>query len=250
MTVIDTQTRQVIGRFSVGKSPHMTAVGPDGRWVYTTGQDDDSLTVTRILGLETVSTLRLGKSPEHLDVSPDGRFIYVGNFEGGTLSIVDARQRREVARLSGFANPHNITFAKDGARAFVANLGSDRVSVVNVRTRTLAASLTATSPIRLASLGKNRKVNGIINVTLTPDGRFGYAAHADSGGPQPFTGSVEASGKDTMLSRKVGGGSVKASGPLRKVLASSSSETTTLSTREPSLVVSTMGPVGLADDPR
>ena len=65
--------------------------------------------------------------------------------------------------------------------AFVANLGSDRVSVVNVRTRTLAASLIAASPIRLASLGENRKVNGIINVTLTPDGRFGYAAHADSG---------------------------------------------------------------------
>ena len=53
-----------------------------------------------------------------------------------------------------------------------------------------------------------------------------------------------------MLSRKAGGGSVKANEPLRKGLASSSSETTTLSTLEPSSVVSTMDAVGLADDPR
>ena len=181
VTVIDVQTRKVIGRFAVGTSPHMATVSPDGRWVYTTGQADHTLTVTRVPDFKTAATLRLGKSPEHLDVSPDGRFVYVGNFEGGTVSVVDAGSLREVARLAGFVNPHNITFSQDGRQAFVANLGSDRVSIVDVKSRKITASLEAANPVKLASLGRNRKVNGIINVTLTTDGRYGYAAHSDGG---------------------------------------------------------------------
>ncbi|MFQ5914384.1 MAG: cytochrome D1 domain-containing protein [Nitrospinota bacterium] len=181
VAVIDIAARKVVGRFPVGRSPHMVAISPDGRWVYTTGQSDDTLTVTRVSDFRTVATLHLGKSPEHLAVSPDGRLVLVGNFEDGTVSVVDARARREVARLAGFARPHNITFSRDGRRAFVANLGSDRVSVVDIEAQKIVASLEAANPVKLAKLQQGRKINGIINVTLTPDGRFGYAAHADGG---------------------------------------------------------------------
>lgn len=181
VAVIDGRTRKVVARFPVGSAPHMASVSPDGRVVYTTGQNDDSLTVTRVSDFKTLATLRLGRGPEHLEVSPDGRSVYVGNFEDGTLSVVDAGTFREVKRLAGFAGPHNITFSKDGRRVYVANLGSDRVSVLDGRGHSVVARLEAAHPVKLASLGPGRKVNGIVNVTLTPDGRFGYAAHSDGG---------------------------------------------------------------------
>jgi YVTN family beta-propeller protein len=181
VAVIDTRTRQIVGRFPVGESPHMAAVSPDGQFVYTTGQEDDTLTVTRLPDFHTVTKVRVGRGPEHLDVAPDGQRVYVANFEGGTLSVVDARELRETRRLAGFRHPHNITISKTGHRAYVANLGSDQVHVVDMLEQTVAHSFNAASPIRLAGLENNAARRGIVNVTLTPDGRFGYAAHGDGG---------------------------------------------------------------------
>ena len=76
------------------------------------------------------------------------------------------------------------------------------------------------------------------------------ASHPDNGGSQPLVGSVVESGKDTTLSRNTGGSSSRTNDPLRKGLASSASETTTRSTREPSRVVVITGAVGMVDDPR
>ena len=76
------------------------------------------------------------------------------------------------------------------------------------------------------------------------------ASHSESGGPQPFVGSVTASGKDTTLTRDERGASVSATEPVRKGPASSRSETTIRSTREPSCVVVIVGAVGSSDEPR
>ncbi len=181
VAVINTRTQKIVGRFPVGKSPHMAVIPPDGDFIYTTGQEDDTLTVTRLTDFRTVASLPVGKGPEHLDVTPDGEFVYVANFDGGTVSVVSTKNLRETKRLSGFRHPHNITFSKMGDKAYVANLSLNRVHVVDTLEQTVTHSFNAASPIRLASLGGEVIGRGIVNVTITPNGQFGYAAHGDAG---------------------------------------------------------------------
>lgn len=181
VAVINTRTHRIVGRFPVGKSPHMAVIPPDGDFIYTTGQEDNTLTVTRLTDFHTVASLPVGEGPEHLDVTPDGQFVYVANFEEGTVSVVSTKNLRETRRLFGFRHPHNITLSKKGYKAYVANLSSNRVHVVDTLKKMVTHSFDAASPIRLASLGGKLVSRGIVNVTLTSNGQFGYAAHGDAG---------------------------------------------------------------------
>jgi YVTN family beta-propeller protein len=129
-----------------------------------------------------MNTLRLGHEPEHMELSPDGVLLAVGNIGAGTVSLVSLREEREVARVDGLFEPHNLTFSPDGSLLYVANLGASHVSVIDVAKAAIIDEIKISEPPALAGKeGPGAEFQGIINVTATPDGRLGFAAHGEAG---------------------------------------------------------------------
>jgi YVTN family beta-propeller protein len=115
-----------------------------------------------------------------MGLSPSGELVAVGNIAGGTVSLVSLVEDREVARVDGLFEPHNLTFGPDGKMLYVANLGADHVSVIDVAAARIVDEIPMSDPTAIASTAApGDEYQGIINVTRTPDGRLGFAAHGE-----------------------------------------------------------------------
>jgi len=180
VAVIDTRTDSVLTRIAVGKVPHQVAVSDVAGKLVASNTADDSISIIDLATLEA-STLQLGEEPEHMELDPSGRLLAVGNIAAGTVSLVSLDELREIARVDGLFSPHNLTFSPDGARLYVANLGADHVSVVDVAGARVIDEIKVAEGTLLASAEEaaDGEFQGIINVTRTPDGRLGFAAHGE-----------------------------------------------------------------------
>jgi YVTN family beta-propeller protein len=181
VAVIDTRTDQVVARLPVGNVPHQVAVSDVTGKMVASNTADGTISIIDLTTLAT-RTLQLDHEPEHMALAPDGVLLAVGNIAAGTVSLVSLATEREVARVDGLFDPHNLTFSPDGALLYVANLGASHVSVIDVATAALMDEIEIAAPPPLAateSLGG--EFQGIINVTATPDGRLGFAAHGEAG---------------------------------------------------------------------
>ncbi len=180
VAVIDTARDEVVGRIAVGQVPHQVVVADSLGKLVASNTADDSITIVDLESFKAETTLKLGHEPEHMELAPDGVTLAVGNIGAGTLSLVSLRENRELARVEGLNQPHNLTFSPDGSQVFVANLGADHVSVVSVAEGKVVKEIPVAEPTPLATAeGSAEEYQGIINVTRTPDGRLGFAAHGE-----------------------------------------------------------------------
>lgn len=181
---MDMKSRKIIGNVFLGPwvNPHMAMMTHDGRKVIVSGTRANKGYIIDVSGQKIEATIELGIAPEHLDISHDSRYAYMGNFDDGSVSVLDLVTNTEIKRLTGFAEPHNITFLPDGSKAYVANFGAHWVGVIDGRRHELLKKILITKPTAPTKLQPSRylsEINGIVNVTLTVDGRYAYAADGD-----------------------------------------------------------------------
>lgn len=183
VAVIDSRRDEVIARIQVGKVPHQVVVSRELNLMVASNTADDTISIVDLETFETAATLRLGVEPEHMELSPAGALLAVGNIGGGTVSLVSLGERRETARIDGLYEPHNLTFSPDGALLYVANLGAAHVSVIDVAKARVIDEIPVADRTRVAAVegAQSEHYQGVINVTATPDGRLGFAAHGESG---------------------------------------------------------------------
>jgi len=181
VTVIDTNKDAVIAQIPVGKVPHQVSVSvPLGKLV-ASNTADDTISIVDLESFEIRATLRLGSAPEHMELSPGGDLLAVGNIDGGTVSLVSLAEERELARIPGLNQPHNLTFSRDGSLLYVANLGAGHVSVIDVAEARIVDEIPVAEPRLIVAKATDAEYQGIINVTASADGRYGFAAHGETG---------------------------------------------------------------------
>ena len=181
IAVIDHATQRLIARIEVGKVPHQVAVSDRLGKLVASNTADNTVSIIDLATLRTEATLTLDHEPEHMELSPNGLVLAVGNIGAGTVSLISLEEAREVARVDGLFEPHNLTFSADGSLLYVANLGAEHVSVVDVAEARVVNEIPVAEPTALAAKGSgtSEEYQGIINVTRTPDGRLGFAAHGE-----------------------------------------------------------------------
>jgi YVTN family beta-propeller protein len=180
IAVIDSRTDRLVARLPVGNVPHQVSVSDVVDKLVASNTADDTISIVDLPTLAT-RALRLDHEPEHMELSPDGVLLAVGNIGAGTVSLVSLAQEREVARVDGLFQPHNLTFSPDGSLLYVANLGASHVSVIDVAKAAIIDEIKIAEPPALASKeAPGAEFQGIINVTATPDGRLGFAAHGEA----------------------------------------------------------------------
>jgi YVTN family beta-propeller protein len=181
IAVIDSRSDRLITRIPVGNVPHQVAISDVVGKLVASNTADDTVSIVDLATLAT-RTLRLDHEPEHMELSPDGVLLAVGNIGAGTVSLISLKEERELARVEGLFEPHNLTFSPDGALLYVANLGASHVSVIDVAKAAIIDEIRIAEPPALAGKeGPGGEFQGIINVTATPDGRLGFAAHGEAG---------------------------------------------------------------------
>ena len=183
VTVIDTNRDTVIAQIPVGKVPHQVVVSAVLGKLVVSNTADNTISIIDLETFEVRATLRLGAAPEHMQLSPGGELLAVGNIEGGTVSLVSLAAEREIARIPGLSQPHNLTFSPDGSKLYVANLGAGHVSVIDVAKARVVDEIPVAEPrlIVAKATDPGADYQGIINVTASADGRFGFAASGEAG---------------------------------------------------------------------
>jgi len=134
---IKTATSTVVGSpITVGASPQLVAVSPDGKsvWVTNFGDAIAAGTVSRIntANNTVVATTTVGVGPYGVAVSPDGSSVWVTNYgdgiADGTVSQINTANNTVVATTTVGVGPVGVAVSPDGSSVWVTNLGAGTVS--------------------------------------------------------------------------------------------------------------------------
>lgn len=140
VSVIDTNTHEVVATVPTGKAPINPTFTPDRRKVYVANSQAETLTVIDV-GTNTATTIPAGgKSPSGLAFSPDGETLWVSyigeNFVApGSVTSLELETGTAAPPIPMGADPERIALTPDGKRLFVNNLLDGTMAVVDTEQR-------------------------------------------------------------------------------------------------------------------
>lgn len=150
VTVIDIPGG-VAGDVPTGKGAEGIDVTPDGREVWVTNREANTISVIDTKTLKVAATIQAGKFPIRVKITPDGRRAVVTFTESGDVGIFDVATRAEVKRIAlgrdavaasgarvfqgkfgASPAPVGVLIAPDGKRAFIAATHADVIVVLDL----------------------------------------------------------------------------------------------------------------------
>ena len=79
----------MIAQIPVGRNPLDVAYSPDGRYIFTTDNEDNTVTVIDTADSRVIGEIRTGKEPTSISVLPSGRQAYVTDEGDGTIEMLN-----------------------------------------------------------------------------------------------------------------------------------------------------------------
>lgn len=162
ITVIDTQSAEVIETIAVGKRPRGLKLSHDGSRLYVAVSglqkcppsvpDEEcekmerDLTADGIAVVDTASrklikVLQAGSDPEQFDLSTDGKRLFVSNEDMATASVVDLDSGKVVERIAVGIEPEGVVASPNGRWVLVTNEADNSVSVIDTQTLKVVKSV-------------------------------------------------------------------------------------------------------------
>lgn len=147
VSVIDTQSNDVVATFLVGARPRDSAFSPDGSRAYVTAELGRTLSVIDTQTHTVIRTIDLthadGVKPMGVVVSNDGEKIYVANGRANSVSVIDARTDKVLATIPVGQRVWGLALTRDGRKLYAANGLSNDVSVIDTATNAVVTTVTA-----------------------------------------------------------------------------------------------------------
>jgi PQQ-dependent catabolism-associated beta-propeller protein len=181
VTVIDTETNEVVATIDVGKRPRGIRLNHDGTRLYVAVSglpkcpphipDEECAKLERDLkadgvavidtrALKLVQLLKAGSDPEQFDLSKDGRVLFVANEDTGQTTVLDVHDGSIKAQITVGREPEGVGVSPDGRWVLVTNESDNAVSVIDTSSYKV---------VRAVPVGKRPR-----DVAFTPDGRVAY----------------------------------------------------------------------------
>jgi YVTN family beta-propeller protein len=104
--------------------------------------------------------------------------------QGGVVQFIDLSSLEVAKAIEGFHEPHGYSVLPDGSKAYISNIGAHEVTVIDVARLEVLKHISVGRPTDPSTLNPNQylnAINGIVNPTLTLDGKLCYAADGDFG---------------------------------------------------------------------
>jgi len=109
----------------------------DGRILYITNSDGNSISIIDTARQERTSVIPVGKQPGRMALTPDGHTL-VYNLQGdNAVGFADVSSRRQTAVVPIGGRSLSLTMSPDGKLAYGGIQDQDRIAVVSVAERKL-----------------------------------------------------------------------------------------------------------------
>lgn len=99
ITVLDSESLEVIATFPGGQRPRGITASPDGKWLYVCASDDNLVRVFSTDTYEEQPTLPSGPDPELFVLHPSGNPLYIANEDDNIVTVVDVETRTVLAEV-------------------------------------------------------------------------------------------------------------------------------------------------------
>lgn len=186
LSVIDSNTMEVVSTIPLGKRPRGIHPSPDGKTIYVAlsgsppappGVDEstlpppdrtaDGIGVFDVATNKLVKLLKGGPDPENFDVSFDGKTIYVSNEDASGVSFIDVASGTLTKTIKTGEEPEGVKLTPDGKLIYSTAEGDGTVSVIDPVAGTLLTTF---------KVGHRPR-----NVVFMPDGKHAYVNTENDG---------------------------------------------------------------------
>ena len=208
VSVIDTDTLEVVGTIPVGKGkPNRIVFHPDGKTAWVVYDKSHDLGVIDAEGRKLLRRVKIGGNPYNLAFTPDGRHLLVLYWSSDTSNdeviFYDLKAEKIDGRVEVSTWPAHGVFSRDGKLLYVSGETAGDVTVIDVATRTtvgrivhgggdaMGLAVTADGKTLYAAAGENKAIlkidtatnktvgeiplPGVVHeATLTLDGKYLY----------------------------------------------------------------------------
>jgi DNA-binding beta-propeller fold protein YncE len=143
LTLFDTRTAQVIGRFPTGKNPYPADVTPDGVLAFVPCRGDGTVTVIDLLNQKTAASVPTGQKLEGGALTRDGVSYLAASSATNEVVYVNTAAYEVTARVAEGVGPRpfSVAMTLDGRYGLINNAGSDTLSVLDVAGRRILGRL-------------------------------------------------------------------------------------------------------------
>lgn len=130
-------THKVSATISVGKGPFGIAVTPDGKHVYVTNHEDNTVSIISTASQEVIKVISVDKLPGGIAVSPDGKFVYVGHFDADAFAVISTASQEVVDMIDVGGELGGImAISPDGTTIYVSHFaGAGRIIIISTVTK-------------------------------------------------------------------------------------------------------------------
>ncbi|ALJ01604.1 hypothetical protein DC20_20450 [Rufibacter tibetensis] len=143
VSVIDPNTKFVVGTVQVGKDPVGAWPASNG-YVYVDNETEQTITEIAVSSAAVTETISLGFKPGYVAYHPSSRELWVSDATNGRIAYY--RESNSRWYLTGSiptgADAHAIAFSPDGMTAYVTNQGAGTVSVIHVPDHRVTSTIT------------------------------------------------------------------------------------------------------------
>jgi serine/threonine-protein kinase len=125
----------VIGQITIGSSPRNIALSADGKRLYATNRDDDTVSVVDTATDEVIETMHVGKGsgPEGIALTPDGRTSFVVDNDASAVAVIDNATGAVRRTIPVSVSPTDVAVGADGKTAYVTTTDGGALLALDTR---------------------------------------------------------------------------------------------------------------------
>lgn len=141
VTIIDTASKEILARLSLGAGHHEIDFTPDGKFAFVTSEAADEVTLIDTKSLKKIETSTTSRLPVAVKVSADGARVFVVNGGEGTMDIFAMPGLAFVSTIALDEGITGMQTSPDGRWALVMNPNQNKVYIIDLQTATLTGTL-------------------------------------------------------------------------------------------------------------
>ncbi len=138
--VVDTRSKTILHRDSIGKELYTCALSPDRKQLYITHWGGNELLVWNTLTRKTTARIPVGDNPNDLIINKKGTLAYVACADDNSVSVVDLTQNKVSETLVATLYPdaptgstsNSVALSADETMLYVANADNNCLAVFDV----------------------------------------------------------------------------------------------------------------------
>ena len=115
VSVLDSETLEVVDTFDVGQRPRGITLAADGKHLLVAVGDDDTVEVYDTDTYERLHTLPSGPDPELFVLHPSGNPLYIANEDDNLVTVVDLETLQPLAEIPVGVEPEGMGVSPDGS---------------------------------------------------------------------------------------------------------------------------------------